>query len=231
MKERPILFSAPMVRAILAGQKTQTRRIIKRSPRWPIDFIGGQADMDDPMCWGFECNETAEWWLLEKDPDDNRSRQIPCQHGQVGDHLWVRESTHRRQMQNLLTGEPLASQYDGGAYSADDNDVLNPDGFDISWWYSRNACPSIHMPRWACRLLLDIEELRVERLQEISVQDALAEGIIVLPGGGFGLPDGAFFHAADPRQSFFMLWESINGDGSVQANPWVWAVKFRRIER
>jgi hypothetical protein len=88
--------------------------------------------------------------------------------------------------------------------------------------------PSIHMPRKASRILLEVASVRVERLKTISEADALAEGIVQLKDGGYGLPAGEHYHSADPRQSYLSLWEAINGPGSVEANPWVWAVEFKR---
>lgn len=200
MKERPILFSGPMIRAILAGNKTQTRRVVKPQP-------------------------AGAWAAPGK---------TSCPYGQPGDRLWVRESTHRRPMLNLLTGEPLADKYDGGAYTADGADVLTPEGFDLAWWYSRKSCPSIHMPRFACRLVLEVTRVRVERLQAISYMDALAEGAF----------DAAAFvgqectdtgESADelarrlqwPQRAFRELWCSINGASAWDTNPWVWVVEFR----
>ena len=89
--------------------------------------------------------------------------------------------------------------------------------------------PSIHMPRWASRITLEITGVRVERLQDISCHDALAEGI-PRTRDGFGMPDGSHFHCDDPRQSYYSLWEAINGPGSVAANPWVWVVEFQRVK-
>lgn len=86
------------------------------------------------------------------------------------------------------------------------------------------------MPRWASRITLEVTGVRVERLHDISEADALAEGIVQLRDGGFGLPAGEHYHAADPRISYWSLWEHINGTGSVEANPWVWVVEFRRLE-
>ena len=90
--------------------------------------------------------------------------------------------------------------------------------------------PGIFMPRWASRITLEVTGVRVELLQDISEADALAEGIVQLRDGGFGLPDGSHYHAADPRQSYLGLWEAINGEGSVTANPWVWVVEFKRAQ-
>ena len=198
MRERPILFSGPMVRAILAGSKMQTRRIVKPQP-------------------------AGAWAAPGK---------TSCPYGQPGDRLWVRESTHRRPMLNLLTGEPLADKYDGGAYTADGADVLTPEGFDLAWWYSRKSCPSIHMPRFACRLVLEVTGVRVERLNEISEADARAEGCPFTW-------DGKQYEPPPPevdswqgygRASFSLLWSQINGPDSWQANPWVWVVEFRRAD-
>lgn len=204
MNERPILFTGPMVRAILAGNKTQTRRIAKE--------FAGRDDLDA---------------ILRRFPNQNG-----CPYGQPGDRLWVRESTHRRPMLNLLTGEPLADKYDGGAYTADGADVLTPEGFDLAWWYSRKSCPSIHMPRFACRLVLEVTGVRVERLQAISEEQARAEGIT--DGGctncGHNEPCGCEAPAPSAIDSFAYLWGSINGPGSWDANPWVWVVEFRRAD-
>lgn len=222
MRERPILFSGPMVRALLAGTKTQTRRVVKH-----VD--------PDGVVWKSAARLSGVHNLEGKFPE---SAMEWCPYGQPGDHLWVRESTHRRPMRHLLTGEPLAEKYDGGAYSADGADVLTPEGFDLSWWYSRKSCPSIHMPRFACRLVLEITGVRVERLQDISEADAIAEGIDdvtaeVAPsdpefrfwrryrdGGWNGYTDNAI-------ASYASLWTEINGHGSWEANPWVWVVEFR----
>ncbi|WP_231907916.1 hypothetical protein [Cupriavidus sp. USMAHM13] len=94
LKERPILFSGAMVRAILDGRKTQTRRVATRKRGWPIHFVGGGPvggpDWNDPSCWGFEDPDTTTWWLLKSDGDG--SCQIPSPYGQAGDRLWVRET-------------------------------------------------------------------------------------------------------------------------------------------
>lgn len=214
MRERPILFSGPMVRAILAGNKTQTRRIVKPwVPRLGVDAVPADVSyLPDFTCY-----------------------RATSPYGQPGDRLWVRESTHRRPMLNLLTGEPLADKYDGGAYTADGADVLTPEGFDLAWWYSRKSCPSIHMPRFACRLVLEVTGVRVERLNDISDSDCWAEGIEECDGA---LDEVEICHLAkamgrtfeDPQPSYAALWEQINGPGSWHANPWVWVVEFRRIE-
>jgi hypothetical protein len=111
------------------------------------------------------------------------------------------------------------------AYRATDTlDAVDSDGNDLGWR------PSIHMPRWASRILLEITGVRVERLADISKDDAMAEGIVVQPDGGFGLADSTHYNFSDPTDSYCSLWESINGDGSWYANPWVWCISFRRVE-
>lgn len=220
MKERPILFSAPMVRAILDGRKTQTRRlaITKRSG---IDFTGGGPkdgpDWNDPGCWGFEDGNTGISWALRGDAD---ASQIACRHGQPGDRLWVRETW----------AQPAPLDPGPTVYRADYPDCV-PAGFEnippagaIRWK------PSIHMPRALSRITLEITDVRVERLQGISERDAIAEGICKT-GSGFWSTygqrevDGTF----SPRSSFQSLWESINGLMSWESNPWVWVIEFRRI--
>jgi hypothetical protein len=144
--------------------------------------------------------------VLEKEPQHVIERA--CPYGQPGDRLWVREA--------WSPTNPISY---GMLYRAD---------FDtpsVGRWK-----PSIHMPRWASRITLEVTEVRVERLQDISEVDALAEGIVQLGDGGYGLPAGEHYHAADPRQSYFSLWEEINGPGSVESDPWVWAVSFKVVK-
>lgn len=216
MTDRPILFSAPMVRAILAGTKTQTRRIIK------------DQDIGEKYCepcddgrvlleWlGTPCCGSGVWNVPEY------SAKVASPYGLIGDRLWVRE-----------TWSPNFGNEGGYLYRADYNGAS---GFHRAclktgvWThYTEQWRPSIHMPRAASRITLDIGGVRVERLQDISEADALAEGIVQLKDGGYGLPAGEHYHSADPRQSYFSLWEAINGPGSVEANAWVWVVEFKRF--
>jgi hypothetical protein len=205
MRERPIIMSAPAVRAILAGTKTQTRRVVKIKN---LDFVGGGprdgADWNDPSCWGFEdCNTGRNWALASGDDVDDI---FACPYGVPGDRLWVRE-TH------LIVG---------GKDSADPRVVYRASNDGPDAWISPSWAPSIHMPRWASRLTLEITGVRVERLQNISEADAMAEGaspVLVPPDGG-----------DQPHVvGYCDLWESINGPGSWDANPWVWVVAFRRV--
>jgi len=200
MKERPILFSAPMVRAILAGQKTQTRRIFKEKN-------GG---------------------VQPRANDIPGMRQIlrNCPYGQLGDRLWVRESwadltqTHGQRWERLNDETGL---YERGInpfawYRADGD---QPDVGDGATHYAPWR-PSIHMPRWASRILLEVVGIRVERLQDISAADCVAEGA---PGGHGAIP--GYPYNATPQEHYRHIWTSINGAASWDANPWVWVVEFK----
>ena len=223
-KERPILFSGAMVRALLTGTKTQTRRVVKPQPDTAHDgepywFIGGYR------VWGYRPAPAV--------PLRAGGNPLPCPYGQPGDRLWVRETFIQGFPVDPLTDSLQQWDADGNElpkktwYRADNSDIgwIDDDGWQVNVPWK----PSIHMPRAASRITLEITSVRVERLQDISEADALAEGIVLQPDGGYGLADTTHYHSTDPRQSYFSLWEAINGDGSVQANPWVWVVKFRRL--
>ncbi len=204
-KERPILFSGPMVQAILDGRKTQTRRAIK------LNHSGRAA-------------RAGRNWHLG-DPNADKA----CPYGAPGDRLWVREtwaigvstgnSWHSEDGRIKAMAEPQRYQR---SYSAD-----GKEGFCGKWR------PSIFMPRWASRITLEITEILVQRLQEISEEDAKAEGAMFHDGRGIGHSgwrhDFKDVHT-DARSSFMSLWESINGIGSWSANPWVWCVSFKRVQ-
>ena len=194
MTERPIIFSAPMVRAILAGTKTQTRRVVNLKPWHQIE----ERDDGTPWLWMYDDDRATDHW-------------VPCPYGQLGDRLWVREAI------DALCGCDAA-------YVADGKRLVDAhhDGWDV-WRDGRNlpyrTIRSIHMPRWASRITLEITGVRVERLQDISETDTVAEGI---PAGEVS-PDDA------GRFAYRLLWESLHGLGSWDANPWVWVVEFKRI--
>ena len=202
MKERPIHFSAPMVRAILDGSKTQTRRVVKQDREGLLD-----------------CEPTPAW--------DAFWQCVACPYGKPGDRLWCRETfaivprtayARSEGVQQMLRPD---DDHDAAIYRA---------GWDRSNGGFRWR-PSIHMPRWASRILLEIVSVRVERLQDISEDDARAEGIAYSERfEGYCTGEAEHFNSHDPRQSYFSLWEAINGAGSVAANPWVWVVEFKRID-
>ncbi|HWH38396.1 MAG TPA: hypothetical protein VNU21_01055 [Usitatibacter sp.] len=197
MKERPILFSAPMVRAILEGRKTQTRRVVKRPRTVTANYVLRPELYDEP---GFT------WW---NHPDGLRCGfSQACPYGKPGDRLWVRE-TWRPALEHLseCTG-PTDIRYAATVSEAE--------------WATMRWRPSIHMPRWASRINLEVTGVRVERLQDISEQDAADEGVgALVPPAREGNPD-------QYRKTFRELWETINGADSWAANPWVWVVEFKR---
>lgn len=214
VKERPILFSAPMVRANLEGRKTQTRRVIKsfagtRQPLCNLREHGASGadvsgDFNDPYSWGLP--------YAEDGVGDISLGQWPelWTYG-TGDRLWVRE-TWSHTGSGVWT---IADTYNalGGEYIyRATNDVPG-----AKWW------PSIHMPRRASRITLEITGVRVERPQDISEADAIAEGC-----KGHNCPPD---HEGDtsPQEEYRDLWQSINGHGSWDANPWVWVIEYRLL--
>jgi hypothetical protein len=226
-RKRPILFSAPMVRALLDGSKTQTRRVVKPQPA---------HDQIMPREWSKVTRHNPNaiygdglgWVATDKSGNPHEFR---CPYGQPGDQLWVRESFAPR----TLGAWPILETAMQPIYRADGD---RPEWKNI--WK-----PSIHMPRWASRITLEITSVRVERLQGISEADAKAEGIkrgANFPGWYRGplLGDSAGLQQAGgregkiptafPRLAYRSLWEQINGPGSWDANPWVWAVEFKRLE-
>lgn len=206
MKERPILFSGPMIRAIREGRKTQTRRIVKT--KW-LDRLGPCGN-----------SVTGDVHLAGRDWSGNHVL-IKCPYGQVGDRLWVKE-THWFSQHNSPHPKPCKEAIGQGwsveyAATSDLTGLFRP----IPKTEERLR-PSIHMPRWASRITLEIVSVRVERLNEISEEDAKAEGC---EWGEWTFPNST----KPGRTSYKLLWESINGPGSWDANPWVWAVEFKQV--
>lgn len=197
MKERPILFSGAMVRALLAGTKTQTRRVVKPQPEAmhdgePYWFIGGYR----------------AWTYRPAPPIPLRAGGAPvlCPYGQPGDRLWVRETFARIDGQ---TRPWIETDYKAT--------YTHGDRLGDSLGIRKKWSPSIHMPRDASRITLEITGLRMERLQDISEADAIAEGVYTDP-------------ACPAYDAYAQLWDEINGSGSWAKNPWVWVIDFRRIE-
>ncbi len=220
---RPILFSAPMVRALLAGTKTQTRRIVKVPGVGYIAGAGG--DRNDPANWGYE-DDNGDWATLGKNGDMHSDYLIRCPYGEPGDHLWVRETFTEFIDHHVIGGQRWAY-----AANCTDSDGERIRQDYIKAGYPYRWKPSIHMPRAASRITLEITGVRVERLQVINHVDAEAEGI---PRAkvGFALPDcGADPQTvyASPVGAYQTLWNNINGPGSWDANPFVWVVEFKRV--
>lgn len=208
MKERPILFSGPMVSAILDGSKTQTRRVIKPQP----SMLTGM--------WYWVCKKLAAGYLHTDTEAMIRLMKPFCPYGQVGDQLWVRE-TH------AIVPWTAYLRSDGVQQTRRPNDNHDAAIYKAGWNHCKPSRwrPSIHMPRWASRIQLEITGIRVERLQDISEADCFAEGC----AGGHGSIPGYGYNAT-PYEHYKWLWESINGTASWGANPWVWVVEFKRIK-
>lgn len=225
IKEKPILFSSEMVRAILSGQKTQTRRTVKCKD---LDYSGAggkdSPEWNDPSHWGFE-TESGDWFML-KPSCVNGDYQIPCPYGEPGTRLWVRETWADGGYRDPDWACCVAYRADnsGMNYLCKEGDEpvcldtpckLRPEG--VSRWR-----PSIFMPRWASRISLEITDVRVERLQDISEADAKAEGV----ESGVQWKDG---FCESYVMQYERLWNSINGPDSWNTNPWVWVISFKRI--
>lgn len=248
-RERPILFSGPMVRAILDGSKTQTRRIVKPQPsfRYPgtVRLVYGQHPMSPSgfvgtPAEGLVGGEDRMGWLAE-DWCGNvvgaaEADAFRCPYGEPGrDRLWVRETWRT---------EELPSGLDGIRFRADDAFVPIEDSPEAAdrWGYAHENGkhgtkwrPSIFMRRWASRLTLEVAGVRVERLHDISEEDARAEGVgsIDIIGESVSHPRAAWAVAGHvtAREHFAALWDEINGArASWASNPWVWVVGFKRIE-
>lgn len=199
MAERPMLMSAPMVRAILAGTKTQTRRIAKGVAT--VHAITGEP--------------------LAK--LDSAGPRVACPYGQPGDRLWVREA-------HAIVPRTAYAHSEGVQQTLRPDDPYEHDAaiYREGWTRSNSGFkwrPSIHMPRWASRITLEITSVRVERLQDIGEADCVAEGC---PGGAGAILGYAY--AATPLEHYHWLWNDINGAGAWELNPWVWVVEFRRIK-
>lgn len=205
MKELPILYSGAMVRALLDDRKVQTRRIINPQPQM----------VTDGAILPWEGDPAALQRLLQQS-------KRACPFGQPGDRHWVRETWQHSNWPHGPFDEDC-----GVFYRADYmDDPHGPDGELSPEGKYRTWRPSIHMPRAACRILLEVTNVRVERLQDISEADAFAEGVCALNGRHAGAA-----YVTDGRLAYELLWKSLYGAGSWDANPWVWVVEFRRISK
>lgn len=197
MKQTGLMFKGDLVRAILEGRKTQTRRVVKadwiQSERAPLQTNPGRFHF---------------WCSGEHD----------CPFGKPGDLIYVRETWMDLQGTGVeYISDGKLQRY---AYAADT--PPGSYGDECRKEYGLKWRPSIHMPKSAARIWLEITGVRVERLQEISEADAIAEGVpnsLHLPGGRFA------------RENFEHLWRVINGDGSWEANPWVWVIDFKHTDK
>lgn len=207
--ERPIIFTEDNPRKILEGRKTETRRIMKPQPVYDPEFLGG--------------------WVLKTTRADTSIQSFnegmypeTCPFGRVGERLWVRESFAIGQKLNGWTPEETPTVY----YRAD------PENEDLMWEHENGVTdfkvpwkPSIYMPRTACRMVLELTSVRVERLQDITEAGAKAEGVEVAPGN---YPESG--QSNSYRGAFAFMWNEINlKRGSWSDNPWVWKIAFRRV--
>ncbi len=227
MKERPILMTPENAQKVHDGTKTQTRRILKSQPWEGLGHIDGPAfyaptkvnkrtgeEYPGDDVFGVY-DHTGEWGCV-------------CPFGRPGDRLWVREAYARSGCRDNCTHLGCHTLYKGssakslGAYGA------------VKW------TPSIHMPRWACRTVVELTDVRVERLQEITAEDAINEGVRCLGDGTYDRDDfsGCWTNYSrtettaywnSPVDSFHSLWESINGKGSWAQNPYVWVLTMRKV--
>jgi len=223
IKERPILFSAPMVRAILDGRKTVTRRPVKG---WQVPTEDTTVAAGERHRWMAIAQRAPRYGFgvfgaTEAECAKELEEFAPCPYGRRGERLWVREAWQADAQvdsiapRELSNGEPIR-------YPAD-------------WDFRQTGCamirpgkirPSIHMPRWASRILLEITDVRVERLQDISRADIRAEGLECPPelASDDVSPNYRDWYPAAWKE----LWNSTGGDWD--ANPWVWVVEFKRVQ-
>ncbi len=215
--------AAIMVRAILDGRKTQTRRIADISD--PFDYPQFNAKVVNfrKKTYWFDCQKSHPNHIVNA-----------CPYGIFGNRLWVRETWQHSNYPHGPADQDCAIFYRSDYW----NDPHGMDGEKSLEGNYRDWKPSIHMPRWASRINLEITGVRVERLQDISEADAIAEGIekISAVGDGSGPNkfsihlDGMWCNAPTAHECYKILWESINGQGSWDKNPWVWVIEFKRID-
>ncbi|MCT8874164.1 hypothetical protein [Shewanella xiamenensis] len=230
MKQRPIIFNTEMVRAILDGRKTQTRRPMNPQPKPDTETSKGGN-------W-FPCAAFQSMVHVEdfKDPLWRGMASDACPICSVGDQLYVRETWYQKgcYCMPMWDGADAEDAFWSGTnqakYFASDRIEKVSHKFGEYFWRKR---PSIHMPRWAARIILEVTDIRVERLNDISEQDAIKEGCNAIEGCKWhtfeeadrGIP----MHDHTAKDAFWAKWESIYGYQSWQSNPWVWVIDFKVI--
>lgn len=253
MKQRPILFNGAMVRAILNGQKTQTRRVCK-NPIYSngFGFVNGTGDL---LCHNDYLPPSAMLMDVKRGnisytTSDHEGWTAECPFGDVGDRLWVREAWMPDAPRDGTWADVEFYGCKDAPLSWIPEHYRKPEHclFSATWTGTPLVgwTPSIHMPRWASRITLEITSIRVERLQDISEKDAAAEGFAKLSKDDgttwkYGIPDSDGLPGTDDsgwpwsdweqdsRNAFKKLWHSIGGDW--EANPWVWVIEFKRVEQ
>ncbi|HDU2745354.1 TPA: hypothetical protein RFC48_000655 [Klebsiella pneumoniae] len=240
MKERGMIFNAEMVRALLDGRKTQTRRPIKWKQTRFTEI--GEREDGSKWPWSEDAEHACDFWH-------------PCPFGAVGERIWVREAFRFPASLDDVSPTGVGEMAVATGYRK----PWAPTFYEFTGTFSDGwkgfetppkvsgagkLRPSIHMPRWASRILLEITGVRVERLNAISPEDAESEGLERTNFTGFGDEPGlpsypepdVYFDPLKkqwkeyPPEAFAGLWESLYGEGSWQANPWVWVIEFKRVE-
>jgi len=218
MREHPILMSGEMIRAILDGRKTQTRRVMNPQPPEWVLIQFAQSFLKWPPSEGN--NRVFRWGMNTYSPK--------CRYGRPGHRLWVRETWHtdttnldraQAEHEDAISLSPISYRADTAFHS----DLMPEDVLpvDAGWCWR----PSIHMPRWASRLMLEVVSVKVERIKDISPMDCIAEGITRSTSPYFS------DRADDERTWFRDLWDSINAKRGFgwDVNPWVWVVEFKKV--
>lgn len=223
IKERPIIFSPDMVKAILNGSKSQTRRVIKPQPE-----IRGFIDSYGELAWSWYWKEGTDYSALLKadygadyvhTSKDSLIKAILaiCPYGQIGDRLWVRETLVKSDH-----AQPVA------LYAVDNSIVkaISDDGSThmvFGWIWKPKILPALFMPRWASRITLEITEVRVEKVQEIPLLDVKKEGISEIN----------WYHFDNAINAFGELWDSLNAKRGYgwDTNPWCWCISFKVIDK
>lgn len=225
MKERPIVFAGREVRAMLDGRKTQARRVV----RWPNAAVNADGCVVMPPGVG-----TEQWWPCSR--VDGDEKPLRCPYGTPGSKLWVRETFALEHLGE--DGERVVYRIDRAARWVAEGETIH---YLESSYKPARWTPAVQMPRRLSRLALDVTGVRVQRLQDISEDDACAEGLkvtgptanqageVIDDRPGY-LGHGSLWH--DPRRAFETIWDSVNGKSAQwSSNPWVWVLEFKRVEQ
>lgn len=249
MRERPILMTPENAQRCHEGTKTQTRRLVNPQPLVDADgvhFLWASFTTTGHVHTFDREGIDGQQWFADYYPHENPYEESlkrtnyknPCRYGVVGDRLWVRENGWERPARTPKMLRDGADTWERFYFDA----LLDAGEAEELKGYGFKRRPSIHMPRWACRTVLEITNIRVERLQEISEEDAIAEGVTCL-GGVNGTYDRDDFSGCwtnysstetaaywnSPIDSYHSLWDSINGVGSWMLNPWVWVLTVPKV--
>ncbi|SBZ41616.1 morphogenetic protein [Klebsiella quasipneumoniae] len=252
MKERGMIFNGEMTRAILDGRKTQTRRIMKVQPSEDFTPMNMALETDYKARWYTPGVVDKDGYLQPASKEvfgvSNENEGYSCPFGAVGDRIWVRETwailgnedgccidweeklckADERSAARIYRASCEQKPGNYGLWSIPDDADWKPHTKDHQ--YEGAWRPSIHMPRWASRILLEITDVRVERLNSISQEDAQAEGMELTGWRPTYFDPDSGGEVMTPYDNFAQLWESIYGEESWKADPWVWVIEFKRVK-